>query len=107
VELAEAAAEGGGGADGAEEGPAAESRAGEGRDGRETEEYLAEKVIVERAYGGGSWRRRRSLWGGHGCEFTELEEPVQMHTHRLHNKLASKQQQHEWEATDANKLKPA
>ena len=73
MELAEAAAEGGGGADGAEEGPAAESRAGEARDVRETEEYLAEKVIVERAYGGGSGRRRRRwLWGGHGSEFTEL-----------------------------------
>jgi len=83
VELAEAAAEGGGGADGAEEGPAAESRAGEARDVMETEEYLAEKVIVERAYGGGSWRRRRSLWGGHGCEFTELEEPVQMYSHSM------------------------
>jgi hypothetical protein len=100
MELAEVAAEGGGGADVVEEGPTGESRAGEARYDREMQEYLAEKVIVVRPYGGGSWRRRqRWLWGGYGCEFTELEEPVEMYTHRLwlrrqRSARASKQQNH-------------
>jgi hypothetical protein len=52
MELAEAAAEGRGGADGAEEGVAGEGRAGKARDVREAEEYLPEEVVSESADGG-------------------------------------------------------
>jgi hypothetical protein len=67
VELAEAAAEGGRRADGAEEGGAGECRADEAREGGEVEKDLAQEVVAEVAYGGGSgWRgfllQRRRRW---------------------------------------------
>ena len=54
MELAKAAAEGGGCADGAEGGAAGEGGADEGRKGGEAEEYLAQEVVAEGAYGGRS-----------------------------------------------------
>jgi hypothetical protein len=62
VELAEAAAEGRGGSDGAEEGAAGEGRARKAREVREAEEDLAEEVFGESADGAGQGVR------GHGCE---------------------------------------
>jgi hypothetical protein len=54
------------------------------------QKYLTEKVIVERTYGGGSWRhRQRWLWGGYGCEFTELEgTSADVHTQAAAEKAA-------------------
>jgi hypothetical protein len=89
VELAEAAAEGGGRTDGAEEGRAGESCADEAREGGEVKKYLAQEVVAEVAYGGGSgwrWRgfflerrrgrrrRRRRLRGHVGCRDSGNEE---------------------------------
>jgi hypothetical protein len=64
VERAEAAAEGGGRADGAAEGAAGEGGAYEGREVGEAEEDLAEEILAEVCYSGGTgWRRRRLLHG--------------------------------------------
>ena len=74
MERTEAAAEGAGRTDGAEEGAAGEGGGGEAGEVREAEEDLSELVVVESTYGGGSgWdrvlrrRRRRRRVGSHGC----------------------------------------
>ena len=65
MELAEAAAEGRGGADGDEESAAGQRSAGKVRQGRETEDDLEDEVVTEVDYGGTirtnglEWYRRR------------------------------------------------
>ena len=62
MELAEAAAEGRGGADGDEESAADQRSAGKVRQGRETEDDLEDEVVTEVDYGGTNgleWYRRR------------------------------------------------
>jgi hypothetical protein len=71
VEVAEAATEGGGRTDGAEESGAGESGADEAGEGGQTEEYLAQEVVAEGEYGGrsglsGFLLPRRQCTRGHG-----------------------------------------
>lgn len=67
VELAEAAAERAGRADGAAEGGVAAGGADEAREGREAEEDRAEEVFAEISYSGGGGRRRRRGYCKQNC----------------------------------------